>query len=240
MRTSSLLPASVLFALVAGAFCAPAANALLPAGLPAEGTASWYGLPFHGRKTASGEVFDRFSYSAAHRTLPFGTILMVNNLDNGQRAVVRVNDRGPFVKDRLIDLSEAAAAQLGMLGTGTARVRIEAAPMMAPGPVGGRALMAGEAGPAGKAPPEEKAPAAGAGSVELCDIRVASFSKRDNAVRALERLRADGFRPEEETSGGYTRISLRALPAAKAEDIRKRLAELGFPRVMMSFYEGPE
>jgi len=88
------------------------------------GTASWYGNPFHGRKTASGEIFDMYALTAAHRTLPFNTIVTVTRLDNGVSVKVRITDRGPFAKNRIIDLSYAAAQKLGMIGTGTAEVKI--------------------------------------------------------------------------------------------------------------------
>jgi rare lipoprotein A len=90
-----------------------------------EGTASWYGIPFHGRRAANGEIFDMNSLVAAHRTLPFGSILRVTNLTNGRDVQVRVIDRGPFVGDRILDLARAAAVSLDMIGSGTARVRIE-------------------------------------------------------------------------------------------------------------------
>jgi rare lipoprotein A len=86
--------------------------------------ASWYGHPFHGRTTASGETYDMEAMTAAHRTLPFGTVVQVDNLDNGQRTRVRINDRGPFVRGRIIDLSRRAARELDMVGAGIARVRI--------------------------------------------------------------------------------------------------------------------
>ncbi|NNM67560.1 MAG: septal ring lytic transglycosylase RlpA family protein, partial [Spirochaetales bacterium] len=89
-----------------------------------EGIASYYGDQFDGRKTASGEIYDPNAFTAAHRTLRFGVRLQVINLDNGKWTVVTVNDRGPYVKGRLIDLSKAAAEKLGMLATGTAHVRI--------------------------------------------------------------------------------------------------------------------
>lgn len=90
-----------------------------------EGTASWYGIPFHGRRAADGEVFDMNQLVAAHRTLPFGSILRVTNLNNGREVQVRVIDRGPFVGDRILDLARGAAVALDMIGTGTAPVRIE-------------------------------------------------------------------------------------------------------------------
>jgi rare lipoprotein A len=90
-----------------------------------EGTASWYGIPFNGRRAADGEIFDMNTLVAAHRTLPFGSLLRVTNLNNGREVQVRVIDRGPFVGDRILDLAHAAAVELGMIGTGTAPVRIE-------------------------------------------------------------------------------------------------------------------
>lgn len=90
-----------------------------------EGGASYYALGFHGRRTASGEPHDKSSLSAAHRTLPFGTIVRVTNLSNGRDVVVRINDRGPFRPGRIIDVSPAAARAIGMIRSGTARVRIE-------------------------------------------------------------------------------------------------------------------
>ena len=91
-----------------------------------QGTASWYGTKFHGRKTSSGEPYDMFSMTAAHKTLPLPTWLEVVNNDNQRRIIVKVNDRGPFVDDRIIDLSYAAAAKLGIIATGTADVTITA------------------------------------------------------------------------------------------------------------------
>lgn len=96
------------------------------AGYRAEGIASWYGTKFHGRRTSSGETYDMFKLTAAHRTLPIPTYVRVTNLDNGRRTLVRVNDRGPFHDDRMLDLSYAAAVKLGFSRQGTARVRVEA------------------------------------------------------------------------------------------------------------------
>jgi rare lipoprotein A len=90
-----------------------------------QGVASWYGGKFHGRLTSSGEVFDTNDMTAAHRTLPFGTLVKVTNLDNGKSAVVKINDRGPFVDGRIIDLSRAAAEEIDMLEQGVARVSLE-------------------------------------------------------------------------------------------------------------------
>jgi len=89
------------------------------------GVASWYGRDFHSKSTANGERYDMHALSAAHKTLPMPTLVRVTNLENGRSVIVRVNDRGPFVKDRLIDLSYAAARELGYDNKGTARVRVQ-------------------------------------------------------------------------------------------------------------------
>jgi rare lipoprotein A len=96
------------------------------AGYAETGIASWYGTKFHGRETSSGEPFDMYEFTAAHRTLPIPTYARVTNLDNGRSLVVRINDRGPFHGDRIIDLSYGAAVRLGYADNGTARVQVEA------------------------------------------------------------------------------------------------------------------
>jgi rare lipoprotein A len=95
-------------------------------GFVEEGIASWYGDKFHGRNTANGEVYDMHKKTAAHKTLPFGTHIKVVNLSNGREVVVRINDRGPFVKGRIVDLSYGAAKEIGLIEPGTAKVRIAA------------------------------------------------------------------------------------------------------------------
>lgn len=96
------------------------------AGYREEGVASWYGQDFHGRRTSSGDVYDMYQMSAAHKSLPLPTYVRVVNLENGRSVVLRVNDRGPFVDDRIIDLSFAAATRLGIVAQGTARVEVVA------------------------------------------------------------------------------------------------------------------
>lgn len=100
-----------------------------PAGKPATiqiGTASWYGPGFHGRETASGETFNQHALTAAHRTLPLGTTATVTNLETGQSVQVKINDRGPYVPGRHLDLSQAAAKRIGLIKKGVAKVKIEA------------------------------------------------------------------------------------------------------------------
>jgi len=108
---------------------APAAKrnkpAPAPSGYTEEGNASWYGVPFHGRRASNGEIYDMYKLTAAHRTLPFETMVRVTNLNNDKSTVVRITDRGPFVDNRIIDLSFAAAREVESVGPGVVPVRVE-------------------------------------------------------------------------------------------------------------------
>ena len=124
-RTARRRPAGI-FALIVASLTLPfGANATVTI---QEGLVSWYGEHFHARPTASGEPFDSSAMTMAHPSLPFGTQVKVTNLRNGRSVVVRVNDRGPFVGQRIADLSQAAASYLGMLRRGIATVRLEVLP----------------------------------------------------------------------------------------------------------------
>jgi len=185
------------------------------------GIASWYGTEFHGLRTATGEPYDMFAMTAAHKTLPLPCYARVINLSNGRSVVVRINDRGPFVSNRIIDLSYAAAAKLGMIGTGTAFVEIEtltpANTLGAPVPVSTAAASAASAGvssvpavsdpgalpsapepqttpPPQPAPPPPASPNSPAPKASApLFIQVGAFAQPENARRARERLRAAGF-----------------------------------------------
>jgi rare lipoprotein A len=100
-------------------------SSLRPDGPVEEGNASWYGAPFHGRHASNGEIYDMYKLTAAHRTLPFNTVVRVTNLGNGKSTVVRITDRGPFVDNRIIDLSYAAAREIDSIGPGVVPVRLE-------------------------------------------------------------------------------------------------------------------
>ena len=124
-------PSSILVAalIVVNGCAVPASKVALPS-IPESrvsqtGIASWYGPGFHGKATASGEIYNQNDFTAAHQTLPLGTKVMVTNLENGSSAEVLVNDRGPFAKNRSIDLSHAAAQSIDMVGAGTALVRVD-------------------------------------------------------------------------------------------------------------------
>lgn len=166
------------------------------------GVASWYGRDFHGLSTSSGEPYDMFAMTAAHTTLPIPTWVEVTNLANGRRVVVKVNDRGPFVDNRLIDLSYAAAMALDMVRNGTTRVEVRAiAPPSLP-TITTAAVMSTTVPAAGAvaspaaasaAPPLASPPPEPAGAGSQMFVQVGAFSDRANAARLVERLRSNGF-----------------------------------------------
>ncbi|MBK7144096.1 MAG: septal ring lytic transglycosylase RlpA family protein [Xanthomonadales bacterium] len=137
------------------------------------GIASWYGTKFHGKLTSSREPYDMLAFTAAHKTLPLPTYVRVTNLDNGQRLIVRVNDRGPFHADRIIDLSYAAAIRLGIAARGTGRVEVEA-------------IDPTHADAVDVTRPQTATP-------RPLYVQAGSFASRDNARRLRERLDEAGF-----------------------------------------------
>lgn len=155
----------------------------------ARGLASWYGKRYHGRKTSTGEVYDMYSMTAAHTTLPIPSYARVTNPANGKSVVVRVNDRGPFHKERLIDLSYAAAHRLGIIGNGSGMVEVEAIDTRPP-----------EQATIQKVPdvPQEK-PVAEAGSY----VQAGAFRSRANAEQLSERLRQNGLVENETIESWY-------------------------------------
>ena len=126
-----IVPFRLMFALIVVAVMASGCSSVPTASSPdggdheVAGLASWYGEQFHGNQTASGEIYDMHQHTAAHRTLPFGTVVRVRVVENRKSVVVRINDRGPFVSGRVIDLSYAAARDLGMVQAGVAEVELE-------------------------------------------------------------------------------------------------------------------
>ena len=137
-------------------------------GFVEEGVASWYGSDFHGKTTANGERYDMYAMTAAHKILPFNTQVKVTNLANGKSIVVRVNDRGPFVADRIIDLTHTGATRIGMIGPGTAKVRVEtvgAVPAIKNGDIMGNFY-----------------------------VQVGAFSRKDNAERLVAKFQSQGLK----------------------------------------------
>jgi rare lipoprotein A len=178
-------------------------------GATEKGIASWYGEPYHGRQTASGEVYDMYRLTAAHRTLPFGTVVRVTRRDTGDRVEVRINDRGPFIAGRIIDLSYAAAQAVGLDVDGVAPVQVE---------VVGR-----------KKPPERPPPARReAHPADDCWwVQLGAFSSFDKARRIEQGLEADGEPAVAmEAPGGLHRVRVgpfdRRKPADRALDRLRR------------------
>ena len=215
-----------------------------------EGIASWYGAEFDGKPTASGEAFDSKLLTAAHPTLGFGTILKVTNTQNGKMATVRVNDRGPFVPARIIDVSRAAAELLDMLTTGTAPVVIEAVPGEAlassPAAASGSAIVpvpqamppaAQTATPASQFPVAAAIPAPAApgpakilpgpvnpASGKRYRLQVGSYKSTKYASDAFDRLKKAGLPAAYERNENNYRV---VVPEAAASDLERLAAVLG-------------
>ncbi len=194
--------------------------------LKLEALASFYAEDFHGRPTASGELFDMNALTAAHKTLPFGTILEVTNLSNGKRVTVRVNDRGPFVPNREIDLSRGAAEKLDMISAGVARVSIR----KISGPSGQEGtILLKSAGPAdGKEATTQTKQTPSTARAQTWRIQLASFSHEANATRLVRTLREQGFSPAFEKAGNMTRVVLPGIDESTLAATRKRLDSAGY------------
>jgi len=166
-----------------------------------QGLASWYGEPYHGRVAASGEVYDMHAMTAAHRTLPFGTAVSVTNLENGRSVEVVINDRGPFVPGRILDLSRAAAAQLDMLQRGVAPVRLVV-------------LRWGD----------------GMVRARCWEVQVGAFAQQQNVARAAAKLASRGFAwRTAPAGGGLTRVRVTGLAGfARAQEVAASL-QADFP-----------
>ena len=184
-----------------------------------EGVSSWYGKEFDGRPTSSGEIFDMHALTAAHRTLPLGTTIQVTNLDNGREAVLKVNDRGPFIAGRILDCSYGAAKKLGFAGAGLARVRIE---VIKPGRERPR-----------RGPPPSETLITGPGlpspvlDGSFC-VQAGAFTVRDNALRFRDQLASvfgDAYVVE---FRGFYRVRVGHLNAEEQADaLRGRIQKYG-------------
>jgi rare lipoprotein A len=190
----------------------PAADSVFAssAGWTEEGLASWYGGNdgFEGKPTASGEIYDSSLLTAAHRELPLGTVVEVLSVQNGQSVRVRINDRGPFIAGRIIDLSRAAAGKLGLIGPGTGRVRIT---ILKPGPVVPLISASG-----------------------LWSVQIGSFANASNAERQADRARATGRTVSLEPYNGLTRVKVGAYPSrGQAQDVLAALERQGFEGIIV-------
>ena len=189
------------------------------------GIASWYGNKFHGFMTSSFETYDMYAFSAAHKTLPLPTYARVTNLDNGKSVVVRINDRGPFHENRLIDLSYAAAVRIGVWPEGTGLVEVRAIDPKHP-----------DSEPA---PPPRVVTAQSSSSSARIYLQLGAFGDRANAERVAVAARRDGIEPVDIQStgvNGHTVHRVRVGPladVAAADALTPRIEKLGFgqPRV---------
>jgi rare lipoprotein A len=176
------------------------------------GIASWYGPGFHGKATASGIIYDQNEFTAAHQTLPIGTRVLVTNMENGSTTEVTINDRGPFAKDRIIDLSRAAAETIGMIGPGTALVRID----VVDNPARIRSIR---------------------NSLDYT-LQLGSFSQFENARQLRDRL-ADSFgeitiSPVNNKDTTYYRVYLGSFSSrADAEQRARQISQAGYSVIIM-------
>ncbi|MCD8513939.1 MAG: septal ring lytic transglycosylase RlpA family protein [Nitrincola sp.] len=206
-----------------------------------QGVASWYGMKFHGHLTSNGEVYDMFEMTAAHKSLPLPTFARVTNLDNGRSVIVRINDRGPFHDDRLIDLSYAAAYRLGILERGTGRVEVKA---ITPPPPAGQ-MLASNPSPSNTSTPVStqatSAPVAASSSMRASHdrrfLQVGAFSTEDAAQRAQRQLQpiANGFQvgiyPAAPSGSTVYRVKIGPLTVGEPLDsLIAGLAGAGFHR----------
>jgi rare lipoprotein A len=181
------------------------------------GIASWYGPDFHGKKTSNGETYDMYAMTAAHKTLPMNTVLLVKNLDNCQETIVRVNDRGPFVRERIIDLSLSAAKALHIFNDGTARVKVIA--------------MADKA----KQHSAERNDTSTYRDLRLGEfyVQIATFTDRKNALLLQKRFSDAGYpaeiMPQESSEITYYRVQVYVgKDLDKARLAEAKLAQLGY------------
>jgi len=189
---------------------APPASAGTGSLISEEGIASWYGGNdgFEGKPTASGEIYDSSRMTAAHRELPLGTIVEVASVENGKTVRVRINDRGPFIKGRIIDLSRAAADKLDLIGPGVGRVRLT---IVKPG------LEAPEVSVSG-----------------LWSVQIGSYADARNANRQADRARATGRIVSLEPFNGLTRVKVGAYSSRdEARDVLASLEEAGFEGIVV-------
>lgn len=204
-------------------------------------TASFYGADFHGKKTSNGETFDMHAYTCANKELPFNTILKVTNLANGKSVEVRVNDRGPFVAGRTVDLSTQAAIDLGMTKTGLATVKLEivkkgsdtklsrdtaesAKKIMAK--LTGSSGTEKSSGPSAKENTKIETIPAG----KLWDIQVGSFSSKDNATNLAKKLSKQGFKKLvfQTTTSGVIRVVVSQVPSENLTATKQALTKAGY------------
>jgi len=181
-----------------------------------EGMASWYGPGFHGKRTANGEIYDMQAMTAAHKILPLGTIVRVTNKNNGHSLVLRINDRGPFVDDRVLDLSRAAADKLDAVGRGTVPVRITA-------------IEDQPQTPSARAKAGEQPPKLNSGPGGRIFVQVGAFPQKDDAQEMARQMENLGYKGRYFYADSVKRWRVQLGPAASremAEGMKERLSDV--------------
>lgn len=211
-------------------------------------TVSYYASDFHGKKTSSGETFNMYDLTCAHKMLPFGTKVKVTNLKNGKSVVVRVNDRGPFVKTREMDLSKAAAAKIDMIKDGTAKVNLEIVSLgkntkqsevtarkackIAGIAYNANFVNAAKSEKSTSSVKSEKSAKTESGGSSLWDIQVGSFSSKSNANNLAQKLLRDGFSDvvfqNQKGDDSVVRVVIRKIPAENLAEVESSLKSKGY------------
>lgn len=211
-----------------------------------EGVASWYGKEFEGRPTASGEIFDSSQLTAAHPSLPFGTMLVVTNQHNNKKVTVRINDRGPFVAARIIDVSRAAAEQLDMIITGTAPVLIQsidktekiASPSAQPVTDNSAAVYVSQPYVTQYSSQVRLTPEIKIIANKTYKLQVGSYKVAKNAVDAFEKLKNSGLNPAYERysdseNSEYFRVILAGVLGSDVQSTTERIGAAGFKEAVI-------
>ena len=223
MRKSILFLALILSLLAADVFASAALSVY-----KSSAVASYYADKYHGRKTSNGEVFNMYDLTAAHKTLPFNTKVKVTNLSNGKSVIVRINDRGPFVKGREIDLSKAAAVKIGMIKSGTAKVSLEI--IGGSGASGQNVSQGQKAGASDISSSSDFANSAEAANYDRWNIQLGAFSSRKNASIFAADAQAAGIKhlAYQTTRSGIVRVIVKDLPTEKVQPVLDALERKGF------------
>lgn len=219
MKKSLLFLALILCVLAGDVFASAALSVY-----KSSAVASYYADKYHGRKTSNGEVFNMYDLTAAHKSLPFNTKVKVTNLSNGKSVVVRINDRGPFVKGREIDLSKAAAVKIGMIKSGTAKVSLE--------------IVGGSDGAAGDLQEQKSGAFAKTAAASGCDrwnVQLAAFSSKKNAAIFAADAQTAGIRhlAYQTTQSGIVRVIIKDLPTEKVQATLNALERKGYKNYLV-------
>ena len=197
-------------------------------------TASFYAEKFHGKRTSNGEIFNMNDLTCAHKSLPFNTILKVTNLSNGKSVQVRVNDRGPFVAGREIDLSKAAAKKIGMITSGTAKVKIQIVKMGKNDKLSQQTAKSA-AKMMEKIEPKKQVQI---NPNKMYEIQIGSYSVKDNATKVGQKIKKAGIKNVvlRKSKTNY-QVVIKDISGSKVNETKKTLAKIGFTEILIKSIE---